>query len=162
MVASAIDSPSCGMMIGTCGISLLLQQYASFGCDVFRIGSMRAPQVWMIWNRSVFRVETLRRCIEQMKRLARDARDYFRGRAAPRKRFADAEQTSGARDGRQHGIGVERFNRSQIDNFNLETLTREFLRRRKRFLHHCAVAHDGEIASLPRNARPTGRQPLFR
>src|SRR5437899_9534178 len=123
---------------------------------------MRAPQVWVIWNRSVFSVETLRRCVEQMKALTRDARDHFRSRAAPRKRLADAQQTSGARDGSQHGISVERVNGAQVNNFSFEIFTREFLRRRERFLHHCAVAHDGEIASLPRNTRPASRQPFFR
>src|SRR5947208_9351312 len=93
---------------------------------------MRAPKIWMIRNRRVFRVETLRRCIEQMKTLARNARDNFRGSTAPWKGFTHAEQTSRACDGRQHGVSVERFNRAQIDNFNFETFTRELVCRRDR------------------------------
>ena len=73
---------------------------------------MRAPEIRMIWNGSVFGIQTLWRCIEEMKALARDPRDHFCGRAAPRKRFAHAEQTSCARDGRQHSVSVERFDRS--------------------------------------------------
>src|SRR5881398_2349141 len=119
---------------------------------------MRAPKIWMIRNRSVFRVETLRRCIEQMKTLARNARDNFRGSTAPWKGFTHAEQTSSARDGCQHGVSIERFNRAKIDNFNFEIFTREFLCRRERFLHHRAVAHDRKIASLARNPRAASWQ----
>src|SRR5437867_11153940 len=100
---------------------------------------MRAPQIWMIGDRRVLCIETLRRCIEQMKALTRDARDDFRGSAAPGKGFTHAEQTPRASDGRQQGIGVERFNRAQIDNFNFETFACELVCPRERFWYHPAL-----------------------
>src|SRR5438105_12699534 len=109
IVASAIDSPNCGMMIGTCGIKLFLEQRARFRSNQFRARPMRAPQIRMIRNRRVFGVHAYRRSIEQMKSFARYARDHLRGRATPRERFAHGKQPTGARDGCEYGISVERF-----------------------------------------------------
>src|SRR5207302_10524822 len=78
IVASAIDSPNCGMMIGTCGINLFLEQRARFRSNQFRARPMRAPQTRMIRNRRVFGVHAYPRSIEQMKSFARDARDDLR------------------------------------------------------------------------------------
>src|SRR5207302_3051099 len=108
---------------------LFSKQRARFYGYVFCVRAVRAPEIWMIRNRCVFRVETLRRGIEQMKALTGDPCDDLSGRAAPRKRFADAEQTSRARNRRKHRVSIERFHRAQVDNFNLESVTREFLGR---------------------------------
>src|ERR1700720_4452887 len=102
IVASAIDSPSCGMVIGIFGIRLFGENLAHFGRDRFRIGPMLAPQIRVIRNRGVLGVEARRRGIEQMEPFARDARDHFRRHAAPRECFADAKQSSCARDRREH------------------------------------------------------------
>src|SRR5439155_2447739 len=125
IVASAIDSPSCGIMIGTCGIKLFFEHCSRFGSDHFRTRPMRAPKVWMIWNRRVFRVDAHRRGVEKVKSFARYARNHLRGCATPGKRFADGEQTSGPCNRRQHGVGIERFHRSKIDNFDFKVLARE-------------------------------------
>src|SRR5947199_7572335 len=114
---------------------------------------MRAPEIWMIRDWCILRVETLGCGIKQMKAEICDARDHFSGRTAPGKGFADTEQTSGARNRRKHGVSIERFDCAQVDNFDIESVTREFLRRSQGFLCHRAVAHDREIAPLARNAR---------
>src|SRR6266850_3379418 len=108
IVASAMDSPNCGMMIGTCGIKLFFEQSASFLSNQLRARPMRAPKIWMIRNRGVFRVDPDRRGVEQMKSFTGHTRYDFGGRAAPRKRFADGEQTPGACDRCEHGVGIER------------------------------------------------------
>ena len=91
---------------------------------------MRAPEIWMIGDWCILRVETLGCGIKQMKAEICDARDHFSGRTAPGKGFADTEQTSGARNRRKHGVSIERFDCAQVDNFDIESVTREFLRRR--------------------------------
>ena len=53
-----------------------------------------------------------------MKTFRGDARDNFRSHTAPRESFADAEETSGTRDGRKHSSGIEWFNRPKIDDFD--------------------------------------------
>src|SRR5437588_9452897 len=98
MVASAIDSPSCGIMIGTCDIKLFPEKRSRFGGDHFRARTMRAPKIRMIWNRSVFCIDAYRRGVEQMKSFTGHTRDHFRRRAAPRERFANAKQTTGPGD----------------------------------------------------------------
>src|SRR5439155_12235561 len=98
IVASAIDSPSCGIMIGTCGIKLFFEERSRFRCDYFRAGPVRAPKIWMIWNRRVFCVDAHGRGVEEVKSFAGDACDHFRGRATPGERFADAKQTSRPRN----------------------------------------------------------------
>src|SRR5438876_2645960 len=133
-VASAIDSPNCGMMIGTCGINLFSKKILRFCCNCFCVRTMRRPQIWMIRNRCVLRVDALRRGIEQMETFARHPRDHFCRRAAPGKRFADAKQASGAGDGGKHSIGVERFNRAKIDNFYFKPFTSELFGDRETFM----------------------------
>src|ERR1700731_3184333 len=88
IVASAIDSPSCGMVIGIFGIKLFGENLAHFGRDRLRVGPMLAPKIGVIRNRRVLRVDARRRGIEQMKTFRRDARDHFRRHAAPRERLA--------------------------------------------------------------------------
>src|SRR5215471_9314666 len=106
---------------------LFSQQRARFSDNVFRIRPMRAPEIWMIRNRCVFRVETLGRGIKQMKTLVGDPCDDFGSRSAPRKRFANAKQATCACDRCKHSVGVQWLNGAQIDNFNLQTFARELL-----------------------------------
>ena len=123
---------------------------------------MLAPEIRVIRDRRVFGVDARRRGIEQMKSFGRDARDHFRRHAAPRECFADAKQPSGARDRGEHGVGIERLDRAQIDHFDLDAIRAELLRDRERFVHHRAVGHDAEIASRPNDSRFPDRQPLLR
>src|SRR6266581_2843318 len=119
---------------------------------------MRAPKIWMIRNRCVFRVDTLWGRIEQMKPFARDARNYFRRYAAERKRFPHAKQTAGARNRGENRFGVERFDRAKIDNFDFKTFARELLGGGERFMQHCAVTHNCEIATFADDACFAGGQ----
>ena len=64
---------------------LFSKQLSRFCCNVLCVWAMRAPEVWMIRNRSVFCIQALRGRIQQMKPLACNSRDDFRRRAAPRK-----------------------------------------------------------------------------
>ena len=123
---------------------------------------MLAPKIWVIRNRSVFRVDARRRGIEQVKALRRNARDHFGGHAAPRKRFADTKQSPGARHRCEHSIGIERLDRSQVDHFDLDPLGAELLRDGERFMYHRAVGHDAEIASRPNDSCFPDRQFLRR
>src|SRR5664280_3365641 len=84
MVASAMDSPSCGMMIGICGIGLVSSnlrfhskaQQVAGGCgDAPACRPVRSPQIRMVRDRCVFRIEPLRRRVQQSKPLADDAGD---------------------------------------------------------------------------------------
>src|ERR1700730_6480023 len=128
IVASAIDSPSWGMVIGIFGIKLFGEYLAHFGRDRLRVGPMLAPKIRVIRNRGVLCVEARRRGIEQMESFARDARDHFCCHAAPWERFADAKQSPRARDRREHGIRIERLDRSQIDHFDLDAVGPQFVR----------------------------------
>ena len=119
---------------------------------------MLAPKIRVIGNRRVFGVDARRRGVEQMESFGRDARDHFRGHAAPRERFADAKQPSGARDRSEHGVGIERLDRAQIDHFDFDAVRAELLRDRERFVHHRAVGHDAEIAARPNDSRFADRQ----
>src|SRR5205085_4557280 len=119
---------------------------------------MRCPKIWMIWDRCIFRVDALRRGIEEMKAFARDSRYYFRRCAAPRKRFADAEQAAGARNRCENGFGIERFNRAKIDNFYFKTITNQFLGDSKGFMQHRAISDNGKIASFTYDPRLTSGQ----
>ncbi len=85
---------------------------------------MLAPKIRMIRNRRVLGVDARRRGIEQMEAFGCDARDDFGGHAAPRERFADAKQSSRARDRGEHGIGIERLYRAQIDHFDFDSVRR--------------------------------------
>src|SRR5688572_12196442 len=96
IVASAIDSPSCGMVIGTCGIKLFGEDLTRLLRDRLRVRSMFAPKIRMIGNRSVFGIDARRGGIKEMKSFSRDARDDFRRHAAPREGLAHAEQSPGA------------------------------------------------------------------
>ncbi len=91
-----------------------------------------------------------------------DARDHFRRHAAPWECFADAKQAPRARDRCQHGVGIERFDRAQIDHFDFDSIGAELLRDRERFVDHRAVGHDAEIAPRPDDACFTDRQSLRR
>ena len=64
---------------------LFAKQGPSFCRDVFRVGTMRRPEIRMIRDRGVFRVKALRRGIQQMKTLRSHARDDFSRRTAPGK-----------------------------------------------------------------------------
>ena len=97
-----------------------------------------------------------------MKSFRRNARDHFGGHAAPRKRFADTKQSPGARHRCEHSIGIERLDRSQVDHFDLDPLGAELLCDGERFMHHCAVGHDAEIASRPNDSCFPDRQFLRR
>src|SRR5436305_1130897 len=149
MVASAIDSPSCGMVIGTCGINLFGENLAHFGRDRFRVGPMLAPKIRVIRNRGVFGVDPRRCGIEEMESFGCDAGDHFRRHATPRERFADAKQSPGARDRREHRGGIERLHATQIDHLELDALGAELLRDGERFMDHRAIGHDAEIAARP-------------
>ncbi len=72
-------------MIGTRGMDLFAKQRPRFCDNIFCVWPVRAPEIWMIWNRCVFRIETLGRGIEQMKALVSDPCDNLRSRAAPGK-----------------------------------------------------------------------------
>src|SRR6476660_1736810 len=98
MVASAIDSPSCGMVIGTFGIRLLGENLACLGRDRLRVWPMLAPKIRMIGNGGVFRVDPRGRGVKQMESLGRDAGNHFRSYSAPRECFAHAKQSPGPRD----------------------------------------------------------------
>src|SRR6266487_6534294 len=100
---------------------------------------MSTPKIWMIRNRRVLRVYPLRRRVEQMKSFAGDARNYFCRDAAKRKRFSHAEQAPRARNRGQHRVGVERFDRAKIDNFDFKTFARQLLGGSERFMEHRAV-----------------------
>src|SRR5207302_10753603 len=91
IVASAIDSPSCGMMIGTCAIKLFFEERSRFRGDHLRAGPMRATKICVIWNRRVFCVDAHGRGVEEVKSFAGDTCDHFRGRAATGERFAEAQ-----------------------------------------------------------------------
>src|SRR5436309_938289 len=83
MVASAIDSPSCGMVIGIWGITLLGQNLARFLHDGLRARTVGAPKIRMIGNGRILGVDPCGRGIEQMKSLGGDASNDLRGHTAP-------------------------------------------------------------------------------
>ena len=62
---------------------LFSKQRASFSRDLFCAGSMGRPKIWMIRDRRVFRVDALRRRVQQMKTFRRDARNYLGRHTAP-------------------------------------------------------------------------------
>src|ERR1044071_2226509 len=97
-----------------------------------------------------------------MESFGRHPCDHFRGHATPRERFADAKQSSRARDGSEHGVGIERLNRAQIDYFNLDAVPTELLGDGQRFVHHRTVGYDTKIASWPDDSRFANRQFLLR
>src|ERR1041385_2174199 len=103
---------------------------------------MRRPEVWMKRNRSVFGVETLRRRVEKVERFRCDARDDFRGYSAPWKCFANTEHPASPRHRRDNGVGVERLDAAQINDFKLSAFASHFFSDGERFMHHGAVSHD--------------------
>src|SRR5271157_3002691 len=107
MVASAMDSPNWGMTMESCFISHS-QQVARGGADAARGGPVNGPKIGVVGNGRVFRVEALRRSVQQVKSLAGDARDDFGGHPAPRKGFPDAQQPPGARHRGDHRVGIQR------------------------------------------------------
>ena len=116
----------------------------------------------MIRHRRVFGVEPLRRHVEQAETLAGDARNDLRRHAAPRPGFAHAEQTPRARDTGDDGVGVQRFHRAQIHDFNLPAFGGQFRRRFQRFVNHGAVGHHGQVAAFAGDAGLADRQRLAR
>src|SRR5437763_12432820 len=124
-VASAIDSPSCGMMMGICGI-LRPQKISRRFDNRARGWSMHGPEIGMIRHGGVLRVQTLWRSVEHSERFGGNPRNYLRRDAAPRPRFADAKQSACARDGCDHRVRGERFHRAQINDFNFPTFTAKF------------------------------------
>src|SRR5438874_12558293 len=102
IVASAIDSPSWGMMIGTWGINLFAKYFSRFRCNRFAARPVRRPKIRMVRNGSILGVNPRRRGIEQMETFSGNARDDFGGHATPRKRFGDRQETAGSGDRGQH------------------------------------------------------------
>src|SRR5947208_17074738 len=74
MVASAMDSPSCGMVIGICGI-LFGENLARFGRDHFGVGPMFAPEIRVIWNRRILGADSRWCGIQEVKTFGCNARD---------------------------------------------------------------------------------------
>ena len=93
------------------------------------VGPVRRPQIGVIRHGRVLGIEPLRRRVEQAVPFARDARDDFRRHAAPRPRFAHAQQSSRARHAGHHRVGVERFHGAQIHHFNFPAFGGKFRRR---------------------------------
>src|SRR5665213_3291322 len=73
IVASAMDSPNCGMMMGSC-FMLHLQQIPRGGAHALRRGAMHQPKIGMVGNRRILGVEALRRRVQQPKTFRRHAR----------------------------------------------------------------------------------------
>ena len=96
IVASAIDSPSCGMRMGTRAIGLHFQQTPHRRSYRARGWTMRRPQIGMIRHRSIPRTEPLRRSVEQAKTVGGDAGDHLGRHAAPRPSFSDTQHAPGS------------------------------------------------------------------
>src|SRR5438128_1280988 len=105
IVASAMDSPSCGIMSGIEGMSRrwsggvmewwsdgfsgsLSEEVAGCGRDAARGGPMGRPKGWMIGDRRIFCVQTLRRRIEQPEPFTGDASNHLGSDPSPWERFA--------------------------------------------------------------------------
>ena len=113
---------------------------------------MRGPQVRVIGHGRVAGVQALRRGIEEFVAFAGDAGDDFGGDAAPRPRFAHAEQTAGARDAGDDGVRIQGFDGAQIHDFNLPAFGGEFVRGGDAFVHHGAIGDNGEVATFAGDA----------
>jgi len=151
------------MMMGMDGIGLLAKELAGGGGDTAGRRAMRRPQVRMERDRGVLGVEALRRGVEQAETFARHAGDDFGGNAAQGHGLAHAEEAARARHGSHHGVGVKRSDRPEIDNFDLPSFGRQFLRGGQGFVHHGAVSHDGQVAPCRAiRALPTGRASVGR
>ena len=127
-----------------------------------RVRPMLAPKIWVIGNRVSFALMRARRGIEQMESFARDARDHFRGHAAPRETLRRRKAIGRSARPTRARCRYRAASRSQIDHFNLDSLGAELLRDRERFVHHRAVGHDAEIASRPNDSCFSDRQFLRR
>ena len=123
---------------------------------------MRRPEIRMIRHGSVLGVESLRWRVEQSEAFRGHAGDHLGGHAAPRPGFANAKQPSGARHARHHRVGVERLDRAQVHDLNLDAFAGEFLRHGQRFVDHGAVGHDGHVAADAGDARFARGQRLGR
>jgi hypothetical protein len=62
---------------------LFSKQGASFSRNLFCAGPMGRPKIWMIRDRCVFRINPLRRCVQQMKTFGRNSRNHLGCYAAP-------------------------------------------------------------------------------
>ena len=96
-----------------------------------------------------------------MEAFAADACDNFSGDAAPRKRFTESKQTTGASDGGEDGIGVHGLHGTEIDDFDLITIELEFFSGTQGFMHHGAVGDDGGVTTRARYACFADRQVTF-
>src|SRR5688500_13313663 len=97
------------------------------GGNASRCRAVRRPEVGVIRDWRVLRIESLRGCVEQTKSLRGDSRDHLSGDAAPRKCLPDAEQTAGSSDGGHNRIRIEGAHATEIHNLDFGALGGKFL-----------------------------------
>ena len=149
MVASAMDSPSWGIMMGIFGMmgKLEAEEIAHSGADGFSCGAVSAPEIGVKWDWGIFGVEALGGSVEETETFGGHAGDDFGGDSAPRPGFADGEESAGAGHAGEDGIGVERFDRPKIDDLDFPAFGGEFLGAGEGFVEHGAVGHDGGVSA---------------
>src|SRR5438128_67466 len=99
---------------------------------------MSAPEVWMIRDGSILGVQSARGDIQEGKPFGCNACEYLRCDTAPWPRFSDSQETPGSGDTGEDGVGIERFDRPQVDDFHLVAFSGEFLGHGEAFVDHRA------------------------
>ncbi len=149
MVASAMDSPSCGMRMGMRmgrGESEG-EQFAEGGGDGGCGRSVIGPEVRVIGDRGVAGVEAAGRGVEEVEAVGDDAADDFGADSAPWEAFGDGEESAGAGDGGEDGVGVEGFDAAEVDDFDFPAVVEEVVGGAEAFVEHGAAGDDGGVAA---------------
>lgn len=118
---------------------------------------MRLPQVGMIWDRRVARIEPLRRRVEKVESVADDTGNDLGGGAAPREPLAHAEESSGPSDGAKNGVGVDRLDRAEVDDLDVPAFLGELASGLKTFVHHRAIGDKSGVSPELGDARFSDR-----
>ena len=88
------------------------------------VGRCSRPEIRMIRHGVSFAFSRCGGASSKPNPSRRHPRDHFRGDAAPGPGFADAQQTSGARHRGHDGVGIERLDGAQIDDFDFRAFRR--------------------------------------
>ena len=108
---------------------------------------MDGPKIGVIRDRGVLGIEALGGNIEQAKPLARDP-SYHLGRdTSPRPLLTHAEQPSGAGNGGEHRVHVQRLDRAEIDDFDLVAIPGQIVGGGYGLVEHRAVRDDRGVAA---------------
>lgn len=119
---------------------------------LWAVGAVGFPEIGVVGDGGVARVEAFWWGVEEVEAIGDDAGDDFGGDAAPGEGFADGEESAGAGDGAEDGVGVEWFDGAEVDDLDLVAVFFEFFGGLECLVDHGGVGDDGGVLAVAGDA----------